>query len=488
MGGPKYKFQMYKSLQKNKSTILDEARKAADEIGIPKDIRGRFGSSPAMSGCPGPLIKEVSEAVEAASKKVIPLTGLVDQLREMIKDVYGDEYDAAPICTCEAALGLAFDVLATPPMLGRGNNYRTRYIAPYERHLHHQAGYGRPFPPKYKDAYADRGAIAGELGIQGKRLNNLDVVIVPLVGAKYDVYGIKYHPCALLMEVKPEESAEKIAEVAERHANALSAFTSLGYDTPGYGYGVRDEEGVPRLQKLIGKLAEEYDVPYINDDASGLPLMGTDPRKINADVIVYSMDKSALSPTSGLIVGKEDVMVPIRRALGFHGNRWGTTSSYGKAAYVTFDPGKEAITGQLAALRIMRDEPERLTEPVDESYKIIKEEFAAIDPEIKDGLVISKSYNMRAVEVNYQKTWKNGELGVPIFGIEDMYAGTDLITEALVKMGILPEITYDANCLFIPGQGTTDEEGHLIEERMRYCAKGYVRAMEIVSKYAGITC
>jgi len=480
---------MYKRLLHNKSKILAEARKAADEIGIPKDLRGRFGSSPASSPCPGPLIKDVLDAVDAASREVIHLGPLVDQLREIVKDVYGDEYDAAPVSTCEAALWLAFDVLAAPSMLGRGDNYRTRYIAPYERHLHHQAGYGRPFPPKYKDLYADRGVTAGELGLQGKRLNNLDVILVPLVGAKYDVHGIKYHPCALLADVDPEASAEKIAEVAERHVNMLSAFTSLGYDTPGYGYGVKDEDGPPKLQKFIGKLAEKYNVPYINDNASGLPFIGTDPRKINADVIVYSADKAIGAPTGGLIIGKEEAMVPIRRALGMHGDRWGTTLSYGKAAYVTFDPGKEAIAGQIAALKILRDEPKRITKPVDELYELVKEEFRAIDlpSRIKEGLIISKSYNQRGCEVNYEHTWKDGEFGIPIFNIEDGYAGCDLIDATIYEMGIYPDIVYDANILFMPGQATVDEEGRLIEERMRYCVKGTVKALEIVCKYAGIT-
>ncbi len=37
----------------------------------------------------------------------------------------------------------------------------------------------------------------------------------------------------------------------------------LGYETPGYGYGQKDAEGTPLLQKELAKLAGEYDIPYV---------------------------------------------------------------------------------------------------------------------------------------------------------------------------------------------------------------------------------
>lgn len=477
---------MYKRLLENKAAILAEARKAADEIGIPKEIRGKFGLGKGLSSTPAPLRRDVLEAVVAANREIVTLDVLVDQLRDLVKDVYGDEYDAAATSTGEAALWLLFDVLATPPMEGRGSNYRARYIAPYERHMHHQAAYGRPFPGRYKDLSADRGVTAGELGLQGKRLDNLDCVHVPLVGAKYDVYGIKYHPCPLLTRVDPDTSIQRMKKVAEIHASMLTAFASLAYDTPGYGYGVKDEDGAPRLQKLIGKLASEYCVPYIADNAGGLPFVGTDLRKTGVDVMMYSGDKAIPALCNGLIIGKEDVMVPVRRALGMHGNRWGTLASYGKAAYVIFDPGKSGIAALIAALKILKDEPEKLTVYADSLYKIVKEEFAEINPRLKEGIIITKSANRNGVEVNYEQTWKEGKLGIPIFSIEDLYAGTCLITSALREMGIRGTICYDANIAIAAGMGTIDEEGLLMEERMRYAVKGLVRVLEILCKYAGV--
>ena len=475
------KFKMYKKLQANIPAIYQEAKKAADEIGIPKELRGKFGLTGAISGCPAPLRKDVREYLEKGTKEVIPLASLVDEIRELVKSVYGDEYDAAPVNTCEAGLWVAFDALFSPPNLGRGDNYRARYMVPFEKHLHHHGAYGRPFPPRFKDILADRGSTAGELGFYGKRQNNTDTIIVPMEGAEYPAHGIKFWPVPLLTKVDVGKTLEKMAKVAERHAGNLTGITSLGYETPGYGYAEKDADGVPMLQKGFAALAKSYGVPYVIDNAWGLPFVGTDITKNGADVYVYSMDKATGSVTSGLIIGKEDVMVPIRRALGMHGDRWGTTASYGKAAYVTQDPGKEALLGQIAALRVLRDKPEILTKPVDDLYTIVKEEFTHLDPKLQKGILISKSYNSTAVEINYEGTWDNGAIGIPIFSIEDMYAGTHLFQ---AQMGVIPTIAYDANIYISPGLATTDENGQLIEERARLAVRALVRLIEIVCKYA----
>lgn len=482
----RFKFQMYKHLQASIPQIYADAKQAADELGIPADLRGRFGLTGAISGCPAPLRKDVQDYVEQGSQEVIPLAKLVDEIREIVKSGYGDEYDVCPVNTCEAALWVTFDCLFTPPNQGRGDNYRARYIAPYEKHMHHQGGYGRPFPARFKDYLADRGSTPGELGFYGKRQNNTDTIIVPLEGARYDNHGIKYWPVPLLTEVDPEASIEKIAMVAERHAPYLTGITSLGYETPGYGYGAKDDEGTPLLQKYLAELAHEFDIPYVIDNAWGIPFIGTDITKSDADIICYAMDKASHATTSGLIIGKEEVMVPIRRALGMHGDRWGTTASYGKAAYVTQDPGKEALLGLIAALRTLRDRPDVLTKPVDDLYEIVKDEFDKINPALAKGLLISKSYNSTAVEVNYEGTWADDGIGFPIFSIEDMYAGSNLMQTGLAQMGIIPTIAYDANIYISPGLGTTDDNGQIIEDRARYAVKGLVRLMEIIGRHAGL--
>ncbi|HMM20144.1 MAG TPA: hypothetical protein PKA10_05340 [Selenomonadales bacterium] len=482
----KYKYQMYKYLQLNIPNIYAEARAAADELGIPKDIRGKFGMTGGISGCPAPLRDDIMKTSEEYAKEVIPLSAMVDQIRELVKDIYGDEYDAAPTSTCEAGLWCSFDTLFTPPMMGRGDNYRARYIAPYEKHFHHQGGYGRPFPGKYKDILADRGTTPGELGFFGKRQNNLDTLVVPLAGAKYPVHGIKFHPVPLLTKVDPDATYEAMKAIAERHGAMFTGMTSLGYETPGYGYGAKDKDGTPLLQKLYAKLCKEYNVPYVIDNAWGVPGIGHDIRKSGADVVIYSMDKASGAATSGLIIGKEDVMVHIRRAMGMHGDRWGTTASYGKAAYVTFDPGKEALATQIQALKVLRDNPQVYTKSVDDLYDVVKEEFDKIHPTIKKGLIISKSYNSRAVEVNYENTWDNGELGLPIFSIEDMYSGSNIFQSGMNQMGVIPTVAYDGNIYISPDLATTDSKGNLLKDVMRYGVQAQVRLMEIVAKHVGL--
>lgn len=480
-----YKFELYEKIQQKTSEILEEAKKAADEIGIPKGERGKFGLG-GGSGTPPTLSADVLKVMHETSRKVIPLKNLVDQIREVVKDVYGDEFDAVPVATAEAALWVTFDVLLTPPQQGRGDNYMSSYIAPYERHLHHQGGYGRPFPPKYKDLLSDRGVTAGEFGINGKRLNNLSTIIVPLVGARYEVHGIKYYVTPLLTNVNAQASIRRIKTVAERHLSTLAGFTSLGYDTIGYGYGEKDEDGTPKLQKYLGELAMEYDVPYVCDNARGLPFVGIDPRRNKADVMIYSMDKAAGAPTSGLIIGRDDVMVPIRKALGMHSERRGTVSAYGKAAYVIADPGKEALAGLITSLNKLKDEPLKLTKATEDMYGIVTEELKAIHPDLAEGIKISRSINGNFIEANYSDTWKDDKVGIPIFSIEDMYAGTNLIQTGLNYMGVRPALAYDGNIVINTRQGTTDEEGSLIESRARYAVKALVNVLEIICKCADI--
>ena len=58
-----------------------------------------------------------------------------------------------------------------------------------------------------------------------------------------------------------------------------------------------------------------------------------------------------------------------------------------------------------------------------------------------------------------------------------------MISRGLVTMGIIPTVAYDGNISVSPGQGTTDENGQLIEERMRWCVQALFREMEVIWKY-----
>ena len=115
----KYKFQMYKHLQAKTPEIYAEARKAADDLGITK-YRGQIGLTGAISGCPAPMRRNVMEAIMEGERRSIPLATLVEEIREIVKDVYGDEFDACPVATCEGGLWVTFDTLFSPPLAGRG--------------------------------------------------------------------------------------------------------------------------------------------------------------------------------------------------------------------------------------------------------------------------------------------------------------------------------------------------------------------------------
>ncbi len=179
-------------------------------------------------------------------------------------------------------------------------------------------------------------------------------------------------------------------------------------------------------------------------------------------------------------------MVPIRRALGIHGARYGTLSSHGKAAYVTLDPGKEALAGAIAALKILRDTPEIALTALDDLYKIVLEEFQQLPEPLREGWVISKSPNCLAVELNYGDTWADGKMGIPIFSIEDMYAGSCLTQTCWAQMGIIPTIGYDANIMVSNGLGNLDEEGRLLERPTRLMIRGMFKVIEILARYAGV--
>lgn len=490
----KYKTQMYSNLYANMKNIYAEAAEVAKKIGVADELaklkeegRGTFGLTGGVSGCPAPLRDDILAYSEKEAKTAKGLAAYVEEIRYMVKDFYGAEYDVCPTSTCEAGINVCYTSMFMPPVMGAGDNYRARYIAPYEKHFHHQGGYGRPFPPKYKDIIADRGCTAGELGMMGKRQPNLDTVIVPLAGANYDNHGIHYTPTPLLTGVKGEPNRAVLEEYAARHVTMLSGFTSIGYDTPGYGYGDHDAQGTPILQKIIADVAHKYDVPYVVDCAWGLPFVGHDIRKTGADAIVYSLDKATGSSICGLIIGKEDIMVNARRAMGFHGNRYGALASYGKAVNVAFDPGKEGLVGAIAALRVLKDNPELMTKPVDGMYDIVVDEFKkGLAPELLKGFKFTESYNSCAVEVNYEDTWKDGKMGVPIFSIEDMYGGTNIFQDGISAMGMIPTIAYDANIYISTGLNTLDDNGALIPERMRLTVKSLVALINITSKYAGI--
>ena len=83
----KYRFQFYKELHKSMPAIYAEAKKFADDIGITPDMKGKIGLTGAVSSCHALLTREVSKAIEDASRKVIENKFLIEEIREIVKDV-----------------------------------------------------------------------------------------------------------------------------------------------------------------------------------------------------------------------------------------------------------------------------------------------------------------------------------------------------------------------------------------------------------------
>lgn len=479
-----HRMDLYDRIYVQREHLAARGEELGRSLGIPAELRGLLGTSGASSAMPGSIRQDILDAMASVSDEFVSLRSLGDEVRRLVKSVYGDGYEAAVTNSCEAALGLVYDALLTPPQMGRGETYRVRCIGLLERHTEHHLSYGRPFPPLYKEVFADRGTTAGEFGNGGRRAINTDIVMVPMAGARYELHGPKMIPAPLLRQARVKETVAAVARAAQVHAPNLAGFVTLGYDTPGYGYGEQGPDGAPLIQSAIGDLAVSYGVPYVVDNAWGTPFIGADPRPIGADVMLYSMDKVAGAPTSGLVIGKEAAMVNVRRALGTHSERFGATSAHGKGAFAAADPGKLSLAAMVRVLRVLRDEPRKLTGPIDVTHEIVLDEFARSSASLGPGIEITKSYNLGGVEINYEKTWSGENLGIPIFTNEDRIAGAHILGQVMARMGVVLVQSEDANILITPGFGTVGRDGQVNEQRMRHVVRATFAAMNLLREFA----
>ena len=246
------RMDIYERLLLERESLMARAEDIGRGLSIPAELRGKIGTSGASSAMPGSIRQDVLDAMSSVADAFVSPRTLSDEIRRLVKSVYGDGYDAAATNSCEAALGVVFDALLTPPQLGRGDTYRSRCIGLLERHAEHHLSYGRPFPPMYKEVFADRGATAGELGINGRRAINTDIVIVPMAGSRQELHGPKMIPCPLLMDTDAKQTIAAVSRAAQIHAANLTGFVTLGYDTAGYGYADKDKNGAPVIQSSIG--------------------------------------------------------------------------------------------------------------------------------------------------------------------------------------------------------------------------------------------
>ena len=482
-----YRHEWYQKIYERIPAIVEEARQFGETLSLGK-LNSQFGLYSGASSCPARLPNYVIEAIVEANKtEVLPVRDVEDELRGVAKDIFGDTYDVAVVNTCEAALRVVIETLMAPPFMRKGDAYRGRMIFPYGEDIEWGAAYGRAFPPKYKNAAIDRSVSAGELGMEAKCLPNLDTVFVKFSNARYEVHGVRQNLVPFLTDIDVDATTERLRVACERHAEYLSGFHTVGYDTPGYGYGEKVENGAPRLMQEIGALARDYDVPFLIDAASCVPGIGLTPKDAGADLMVWSMDKAGRSPAAGLIVGTEETMLSVRKALGLGGQRFGHVSSHGKAVHSATDPGRDTIVGLTAYMKAVRDDPDRIRGPVDQYHEILVNAFKDLIPiRFREKLIFTKSYHMGGTELNYSETWDGDGFGIPLFTLEDLYADTNPICLATQAMGIEPATIYAGNMLLNPGLGLLDDEGGLILERAELVARALVKSVEIVCTHASL--
>jgi hypothetical protein len=480
-----FRHHIYRRLGQNKAEFLKRVQALAREVGMPSQLHGAVGLTGSNSARPAYLRPDIIAKMAEGARSPKNLVAYVEEIRDVVKEGYGDDFDALPINTCEAALWVTLDTFAAPPLAGRGGNYRCRYVGLYEAHAEHQLAYGRPFPPKYKDLFADRANIGGELGVLGRRLENLDVIIVPIEGARYEPHGIKPFIVPLLTTANAAKTKQRVRSVIERHVDQVSALISLGYDSPGYGYGEKSDGVTSDLKAAMGSLAQEFDVPYIVDNARAIPFLGAHPRSMQADLMLFSMDKVAGAPTSGLIVGRPHYIIALQRAIGWHSERFGGGSmTFGKGAFASQDPGREGLVGQLAALRWCIENKNVLRGVVDRLYDITREECEPLIARYGNGIVLSKSYNGGAVEINYVDTWNDGKVGIPVFSTEDKAASMNYVVAGLAELGILPCGPDEGNMVITTGRGLVDEGGQLDERIARPAVRALVRVLLLLGDLA----
>ncbi|MEX2642124.1 MAG: hypothetical protein WD270_01640 [Acetobacterales bacterium] len=476
-----HRSDFYRALFDGRDRFLKRVADRAKEVGVKEEWKGDLSLTGSNSARPSYLRRDVLDAMVAGATGKTSLGAWNDKVRGLIKDHYGGHYDCVVTNSCESALLLAIDVLAAPSHVGRGDPPRARYVALHESNAEHHLGYGRPWPPKYKDLFADRVSTAGELGVLGRRLENLDLLLVKAAGGDYGLHGIKQHITPLLTRVNPLATAARLRNAIERNADTVSAIVGLGYETTGYGYGKKSDGETSDLKKAMGALAAEFDIPYIVDAARGTPLICPHPDGCRASVTMFSMDKVAGAATSGLAIGPDTEMLPLRRAMGLHSERHGMTPTVGKGSWIHFDPGREATVALYAALKWLSENEELYRDTCQRLTDIAGEELAAVKERWGDGITIERNDSEGGVEICYSRTWDNerdGQFGLPLFCIEDKAAGVNLLMNGLAALGLLPPSSDEGIVTVTPGRGMLDGEGNLIEERARVAMRGLAVVLE----------
>ena len=478
-----FRHTFYQRLAARRDVFLKRvAEDVAPKLGMADEWRGVISLTGSNSARPGYLRTDMIRRIAEGARSPIGLDVIGEKIREVVKEAYGGHYDAVSFCTCEAALWASLETLAAPSMAGPGEGDRTRYVALHELYAQHHLSYGRPTPPLYKDFLSDRMQTAGELGILGRRLPGLDVVIVPVAGARYEIHGIKPNVVSLLTDADPAATGAAVQTAIERHGSPVTAIVTLGYETTGFGRGRKTDDGTAALMVAMGDLARHYGIPYVVDKARGYPFLGSHPDAYSADLVLFSMDKVAGALTSGLAIGREDRLIGLRRAMGVHSERFGGAPPHGKGRYAAFDPGREALVSQLAALEWIRDNSNLIYGNIERLHEIAVDAFATLSERYPSAILIENTADTGGIEINYTRTWNGDGFGIPLFTNEDGVAGTNLLAAGLAQLGILQPGGEEGNLIVTPERGLLDEDGALIEERAQVALTGLARVLEVLSQ------
>ncbi len=433
----KYRFRMYQSLVAEAPEILEEARKAAQEIGLH-----------------GPANPQKPSASEDRSGEKT-----VDRIREVVKGRLGDDYDCCVAVTPSAALWMTTQAaFAEADVHPASRVLLPRCIAPRQKNF---AVPGALIPPKYRH-------LSPAYGSGPQAQSGFDVVLVPLEGAAYENHGVSYSQVSLLAAVNPEASLQVLAASAEVHAPFLSGIYSQGPSTPGCGFGPLDEQGSHLLHKGLGELAAEFDVPHVTDQTFALPFLDTTEREPGTAATVYGHQAMG---GLGLVIGTEDLVTPLLKASP-------EDLSKGHA-----HAGQSGLPVLLDLVSDLVENPERYTRGLSRLYDAVTEQLGHLDSEFKKALRVRKDSGSLSVEVNYEDTWQEG-IGFPIFSAEDSKNGTNLIEAGAATMGLSSVSVLEASIVMrLPNPGPARFE--LDDERARLEVKGLVKLLEIIGKRSG---
>ena len=466
MGREKYRFRMYENLAKAAHTILEKAQAAAVESPSEAPVNSHRGTSGS----------EPPRQVESDPKDVLDL---VERIRELVKDTYGDSYDACPTSSTSAALALCRSI-AMPDCRGPEHRELLREdliaVVPRQKPSEFLSEFC-PLPPKYMSLPEFSGH-----SMKGPNCA-LKAALVPLVGASYSYHGIVPAPVAMVANAHAGPSLDAVAATAEACLPYLTAIIAMGIGIPGCGFTPANDDGLPELHTGLGEIAAEYDVPLILDNSPAVPFLGPDLAKAMVSATVFG-PFGAGGP--GLVIGSEEMVAPmLDLAMGSKGpsNPIRSSAAHGPSPIL---PGAEVLADMLELITETHGNPEHFGRVVDKIYDIATSELAGLSDDLKRMLRFKKNYNTLSVEINYEDTW-NDDIGFPVFSAKDARAGTHLLREGLRKMGITSISVVDASILVgIPRKTLREAMDPQIDaEDLRRDVQNLVSLLKIIGDEAG---